>query len=157
MAPDPAKKPKEKYLYRFISGNFGYYWEKDETMPYTTEYVSAAHDGTVLVLTNDGPYLKIDNEPWRKLECSTKLTFVAAGNKEALYALTDKHIVLVWKNNRWEILENNNQKDDIKHIAAKNDGTLYCVDDHGKIFSYREKNGWDRITSYNVCYTKLLR
>jgi len=142
LAPDHVKKPKEKYLYTFVQGDSGYYWQKDDTMPHSAEYVSAANDGTVLVLTSDGPYLKIDNNPWKKLACSTKLTFVAVANKDTFYALTDKHTALVWKNNTWELLENNKQKDDIRHIAAKNDGTLYCTDKHGKAFYYTEKKGW---------------
>jgi len=142
LAPDHAKKPKEKYLYKLVKGDFGYSWKKEESLAQKAEMVSACNDGSVVVMTSDGPYQKIGDGAWNKLGAVKGLKQIAAANKDTIFALSEKNAALTWKDGAWELLESGKQKDNIRHMAANDKGVLYCTDKHGKAFYFSDKKGW---------------
>jgi len=142
LTPDPTKKQPEKYLYKLIKSDVGYSWQKEESLAQKAEMVSACNDGSVVVMTSDGPYQNIGDGAWNKLGTIKGLKQIAAGNKNAIFALSEKNAALTWKDGAWELLESGKQKDNIRHIVANDKGVLYCTDKHGKAFYFSDKQTW---------------
>jgi hypothetical protein len=142
-AVDPAKKPKEKWLFKFVKCDDNrYHWQKEESLSMPAHMVAAASDGSVVVLTNDGVYQKSDDESWKKLGTIKNPKQIAIANKNAIFVLSNKENILVWKNNAWIPLENAKPKGDIKHITVSPDGVVYCIDEKGKIFYFIKEQIW---------------
>lgn len=140
---DAIKNPKNKRLYTFEKGNGGgYYWKLDESLTKTPQMVCAARDGSVVVLCDDGPHQKADDGSWNTLGTIKDLKQIAIGNKNAIFALSAKNEVLVWKDDAWTPLQTKNPKSNIRHIAVNPDGVLYCTDETGKASYFSDSQAW---------------
>lgn len=168
FAPDPKNKRSLKLLYKSINGKDGIIWQQEETLTKLQKYpsvVSATSDGAVFVLCDDGVYKRYADGSWlplvqEKAQPTTskittkdkatktattktpkqpKLKYIAAVNKDLIYALSEKNQVLVWSGKTWTSLEKISPKSDIKQIAVSPNGLLYCAANDGKAYFFAEK------------------
>jgi len=105
--------------------------------------VSAARDGSVVVITSDGPYQKIGDGPWQNIGSMKGIKSIASANKDLVYVLTSKNAIFAWKNGAWQLIQPLTPKTDYTFIATSPTGTLFCTDKKGKAFYLSDVLEWN--------------